>query len=272
MALARVRLLDVSWSRTDRWQDRLETIAGLGRNLPTTDALGNPLPVASYGGTFGYTVTDKALQFTSNFNGNSPALVLTDVQGWSGATNQAGYDKIRKSKDDLKEFRAEIEHDLGSFIQSIKVGVDHVFRTKNLTQDEATLVPPNGADGAAIPNNLRLTPVQLDRGFGPILSYDPRQLVPSGVLVSVPNAFGASQSYDITEKVMDNISSMANIDQRYWLVGLTVILGYKPYSRIRTQPAAQAAYLGNNPNGSPIISAAIPRNESTKLSRRSCLA
>ena len=203
-------VLDVSWSRTDRYQDRLETIAGLGRNLPTTDALGNPLPVASYGGTFGYKVTDTALQFTSSFNGANPALVLTDVQGWSGATNQAGYDKIRKSKDDLKEFRAEIEHDLGMFVKSVSIGVDHVYRTKKLTQDEAVLSPAGGANGAVIPTNLLLTPVQLDRGFGPILSYDPRVLVPAGILTYNPVPYGASQAYNISEDVWTPYA-MANL-------------------------------------------------------------
>jgi iron complex outermembrane recepter protein len=190
-------LLDVSWSRTDRWQDRLETIAGLGRNLDTTG------PVSTYGGTFGYTLTpDNALLFTSNFNGANPALLLTDVQGWSGATNQAGYDKIRKSRDDLKEIRAEIEQDIGGFIKSVKVGVDHVSRTKTLTQDEATLTPKaSQPNGAPIPSNLLLNPVQLDRGFGPILNYDPRTLVPSGTLLFVPNNFGAGQAYNISEDV-----------------------------------------------------------------------
>ncbi len=192
-------LLDVSWSRTDRFQDRLETIAGLGRNLKTP------------GGTFSYTVTDKGPTFTSNFNGASPALVLTDVQGWSGPTNQAGYDKIRKSKDDLKEYRAEIEQDIGSFLKSVTVGVDHVFRSKKLTQDEAFLTPPAGVDGAVIPTNLLLTPVQLDRGFGPILSYDPRTLVSSNVLLFKPNTFGASQAYNIKEDVWTPYA-MANFD------------------------------------------------------------
>jgi iron complex outermembrane recepter protein len=217
-------LLDVSWSRTDRFQDRLETIAGLGRNLPTTDAGGLPLPVSSYGGSFGYTVTDNALQFTSNFNGASPALVLTDVQGWSGATNQAGYDKIRKSKDDLKEYRAEIEQDVGGFLKSVTAGVDHVFRTKKLTQDEAFLTPPAGVDGAVIPTSLLLTPVQLDRGFGPILSYDPRTLVSSNVLLFKPNTFGASQAYSISEDVWTPYA-MANFDAQLGSTQLTGNIG-----------------------------------------------
>lgn len=182
-------LIDVSWSRTDRWQDRLETTAGLGRNLSTP------------GGTFSYSVTDKGPIFTSDFNAASTALVLTDVQGWSGATNQAGYDKIRQSKDDLQEFRAEVEHDIETFVRSIKLGVDHVRRTKDLTQQEAILSPPNGADSAAIPSSLLLTPVQLDRGFGPVLSYDPRRLVPEGILTYTPNDYGDSQAYDIEENV-----------------------------------------------------------------------
>jgi iron complex outermembrane recepter protein len=205
-------LLDVSWSRTDRYQDRLETIAGLGRALPTP------------GGTFSYTVTDKAPTFTSNFNGANPALVLTDVQGWSGATNQAGYDKVRKSKDDLKEFRAEIEHDLGSFVKSLTVGVDHVFRKKSLTQDEAILSPPNGANGAAIPSSILLTPVQLDRGFGPILSYDPRVLVPKGILTFTPNNFGASQAYNISEDVWTPYA-MAKFDADLGTTQLTGNIG-----------------------------------------------
>jgi iron complex outermembrane recepter protein len=221
-------VLDVSWSRTDRYQDRLETIAGLGRNLPTTDALGNPLPVSSYGGTFGYTVTsDNALLFNSNFNGNSPALVLTDVQGWSGATNQAGYDKIRKSKDDLKAIRAEIEKDIDlGFVKSIKIGVDHTYRSKKLTQDEATLTPPAGVNGAAIPANLRLTPVNLSRGFGPILSYDPRELVSAGVLLYVPNSFGASQAYSVTEDVWTPYA-MASFDADLGGTTLTGNIGFQ---------------------------------------------
>jgi iron complex outermembrane receptor protein len=200
-------LLDLSWSRTDRWQDRLETIAGLGRNLDTSVG-----PVSSWGGTFGYTLSpDNALLFTSNFNGANPALVLTDVQGWSGSTNQAGYDKIRKSRDDLKEVRAEIEKDFGGFIKSVKVGVDHTYRKKNLTQDEAFLTPPVGVNGAVIPTNLQLTPVNLSRGFGPILSWDPRTLVSNNVLLYVPNTFGNSQAYRISEDVWTPYA-MASLD------------------------------------------------------------
>jgi iron complex outermembrane receptor protein len=182
-------MLDVSWSRTNRRDDRLETTAGLGRALPNATA------------QVSYTLTDHGPEFTSNYDGASSALVLTDVEGWSGSPIQAGYDKIRKTKDDLKEIRAEIEQDVGGFLKSIKLGVDHTYRTKQLTQDEAFLSPPDGASTAAIPANLLLDPVTLDRGLGPILAYDPRTLVANGVLDYLPNPYGASQAYHVKEDV-----------------------------------------------------------------------
>jgi iron complex outermembrane receptor protein len=192
-------MLDVSWSRTDRYQDRLETTAGLGRALPYATA------------QITYQVTDHAPVFTSNYDGTNPALVLTDVEGWSSSPIQAGYDKIRRSRDDLKEFRAQIEQDLGGFVRSVVVGVDHTYRTKNLTQDEAVLSPPGGASQAAIPTNLLLTPVALDRGLGNLLSYDPRTLVPAGVLIYNAVPYGASQAYRINEDVWTPYA-MLNLD------------------------------------------------------------
>lgn len=183
-------MIDVSWSRTDRTDDRLETTTGLGRALP--------YPTAQVS----YTLTDHGPEFTSNYDGTNSALVLTDVEGWSSTPIQAGYDKIRKSKDDLKEIRAEIEQDTGiDFIKSVKLGFDHTYRTKDLTQDEAFLSPPNGADTADIPANLLLDPVTLDRGLGQIIAYDPRVLVANGVLEYLPNDYGQTQGYSITEDV-----------------------------------------------------------------------
>jgi iron complex outermembrane receptor protein len=190
-------MIDVSWSRTDRTDDRLETTVGLrrGRNGPDGKFIYAPSATVSY------SLTDRGPVFVSNYNGTNPALGLTDVEGWSGATNQAGYDKIRKSRDDLKEIRAEIEQDVGSFIKTVKVGVDHTYRTKTLTQDEAILSPLNGADVAAIPTSLLLKPITLDRGLGAIIAYDPRVLVANNVLSYNPVPYGASQAYDISEDV-----------------------------------------------------------------------
>ena len=205
-------LVDLSYSKTKRRDHNLETTAGLGRALPNATA------------TISYTFTDKGPIFVSDYNGASSALVLTDVEGWSGSPVQAGYDKVRKSNDDLKEARAEIEREVGGLVKSIKVGVDYTDRSKVVTQTEATLSPPNGALTAAIPANLLLTPFTLDRGLGPILSFDPRAALAAGVLSFIPNTYGASQGYNLTEKVWTPYA-MAPLDGDFGSVHLTGNIG-----------------------------------------------
>jgi iron complex outermembrane receptor protein len=226
-------MVDVSWSRTKRTDDRLETTAGLrrGRNGPDGKFIYAPTATVSY------SLTDHGPEFVSNYNGASSSLVLTDVEGWSGATNQAGYDKIRRSTDDLKAIRAEVEQDIGGFLKSVTVGVDHTYRTKSLTQDEAFLVPPGGADGAVIPADLLLTPIQLDRGLGSILAYDPRTLVANGVLDYVANPYGASQAFDITEDVWTPYA-MGKIDAQ---LGANVLTGNFGVQAVHTSLTSQGA-------------------------------
>ncbi|MBN8807878.1 MAG: TonB-dependent receptor [Sphingomonas sp.] len=181
---------DLSWSRTVRKDSSIQTTAGLGR------ALANPTAIVSY------VVTPTGPQFTSNYNGASSALVLTDVEGWSGSPVQAGYSNLRNTKDDLVEAKLEVEREIGGFVKSIKVGADFTTRTKTLNANEGFLSPPNGATTAAIPSNLLLTPVSLDRGLGNIIAYDPRTLVANGVLVYIPNSYGTTKGYGIDEDVL----------------------------------------------------------------------
>jgi iron complex outermembrane receptor protein len=190
---------DFSWSRTDRTDTSLQTTAGLGRALPNPTA------------TVSYTTTPTGPQFTSNYDGASSALVLTDVEGWSGSPVQAGYSNIRDTKDDLIEAKAEIEKEVGGFLKSVKLGVDYTARNKTLSANEGFLSPPNGALTAAIPSNLLLEPVTLDRGLGKIIAYDPRTLVSNGVLVFVPNAYGSTKGYSIEEDVWTPYA-MATLD------------------------------------------------------------
>jgi iron complex outermembrane receptor protein len=205
-------MADLSWSRTKRSEHHIETTAGLGHALPYPTA------------TVSYQVTDHGPVFTSDYNGNNPALVLTDVEGWTSSPIQAGYDKLRRSTDDLKEARGEIERDIGGALKSIKVGVDYTDHDKVLTQDEAFLSPPNGASGVAIPSNLILPPMNLDRGFGPILGWDPRAIEQQGVLDFIPNNNGANAGYHVNEKVWTPYA-MASLDAALGEVTLTGNIG-----------------------------------------------
>ena len=62
-------------------------------------------------------------------------------------------------------------------------------------------MPAGGVDASAVPSNLLLDPVVLDRGFGPILTYDPRDLVDAGVLDRVQAPWGDQKAIKVTEKI-----------------------------------------------------------------------
>jgi iron complex outermembrane recepter protein len=190
-------MADLSWSRTDRTEHRIETTAGVmyGRNQGATCSL------AAGCATVSFNLTDHGPEYVSNFNGANPALVLTDVEGWSGGSFvQAGYDKVRSSKDDLKEARVEIEREVGTFIRAIKLGVDYTDHDKTLAQIEGFLAPPVGQVQTAIPSSVLQPSFTLDRGFGPILSWDPRAVRSQGILRFIDNT-QPNAGYHVTEKV-----------------------------------------------------------------------
>ena len=211
---------DLSWSRTERTDVSLQTTTGLlrGKNGPDGKFIYPPSALVTY------TATPTGPQFTSNYNGASSALVLTDVEAWSGSPIQAGYDNLRKTKDDLVEARFEIEREIGGFLKSVKVGADYMTRTKTLSAQEGFLSPPNGADTAAIPSNLLLKPVTLDRGLGQIIAYDPRALVSNGVLVYTPNTYGSTKGYGIEEDTFTPYA-MATLDGDLGAAKLTGNIG-----------------------------------------------
>ncbi len=185
--------LDLSWSRTDRKDDFLQTTAGTGRGR------------SGASDTISFDWTDEGPEFTTGLDYSDPNLMLlTDVQGWgwfNGPINQAGYDNLRKTRDDLKQAHVEIERELGSFLSSVKLGVNYTDRSKKLNAIEAYLVPAGGVDAIAVPSDLLLDPVDLDRGIGPILTYDPRELVDAGVLERVEAPWGDQKAYKVVEKL-----------------------------------------------------------------------
>ncbi|HYI42488.1 MAG TPA: TonB-dependent receptor, partial [Sphingomicrobium sp.] len=186
-------LIDLSWSRTDRRDRFLQTTAGTGRGRSGAND------------DISFNWTDEGPEFTTGLDYSDPSqIVLTDVQGWgwfNGPINQAGYDNLRKTRDDLKQARFEVERELNSFLSSVKLGVNYIDRSKELAAEEAYLIPGGGLDEAGIPADLLMDPVRLDRGIGPILTYDPRELVDAGVLDVVEAPWGDQKAYEVEEKI-----------------------------------------------------------------------
>ncbi len=228
---------DASWSRTDRVDHALETIAGTGRAR------------SGVSDDISFNWTNHGPEFDVGLDYSDPALImLTDVQGWgwyNGPINQAGYDKVRTTKDDLWQVRAEIERELGGgFIDSVKLGVSYTNRTKKLSVEEAFLVPAGGVNAIAVPADLLLKPVILDRGLGPILTYDPRALVAAGILEYVPNPFGDGAGYKVQEKLLQPYI-MAVIKTQ---LGSTDVTGNVGIQAIHTDQASTGLTY---PNGTP---------------------
>lgn len=199
---------DFGWSRTDRRELILESNAGTG-------------PGGGVGAvdTLSFRTTPQGTYFTSHvLDYSDPNLiVLTDPLGWGGGApggRQHGYYNDRIIDDELFSYLAEIEREFdGGFIKSIKLGANYVDREKALVPDEYFLQLAGGALQAQVPAEYRLEPTNLSYlGLGPVLSYNPLDLLNGGVYTLVPNTAQdvLFKSFSVEEEVLSAFA-MANI-------------------------------------------------------------
>ena len=174
---------DISFSRTDRNELILESNAGTapGGGTGATDTLTFR---STPSGTF---FTDQVLDYSD------PTLIqLTDPLGWGGGApggRQHGYYNDRIVEDELWQFQADIEKELdGGFLSSVQAGFDYVTRSKSLVPDEYFLQLSGNRLQAQVPSQYLLSPTNLDYlGLGPMVSYNPLDLLEGGEYVIVPN-------------------------------------------------------------------------------------
>ncbi|QDX26667.1 TonB-dependent receptor [Sphingomonas suaedae] len=209
---------DFGWSRTDRRELILESNAGTGPGggVGATD-------------TLSFRTTPQGTYFTSHvLDYSDPNLiVLTDPLGWGGGApggRQHGYYNDRIVDDELFSYLAEIEKEFdGGFIKSVKLGANYVDREKSLVPDEYYLQLAGGALQAQVPAEYRLEPTNLDYlGLGPMLSYNPLDLLNGGVYTRVANT-GQDvlfKSFSVEEEVL-SAYAMANISAEFGGARLT---------------------------------------------------
>ncbi|MEW4448970.1 TonB-dependent receptor [Qipengyuania sp. JC766] len=220
---------DFGYSRTDRNELSLESYAGTGFNGDGGDPQGDGTsPSDSIGFVSGLTGTvfDPTLNY-----GDPNLIVLTDPLGWGGGpVPQAGYSNNRIVDDELFQFRVEVEKELeDSFISGIQFGMNYTTREKSLTPDEAFVRLPNSALTAAIPAQFLLRATDLSYlGLGPVVSYDPRDLIDAGILVLEPRvATGPNAAADVLGKgytINEDLMTaylQANIEQEMGSATLT---------------------------------------------------
>jgi iron complex outermembrane receptor protein len=197
---------DFGWSRTDRRELILESNAGTGPGggVGATD-------------TLSFRTTETGTFFTSRqLNYSDPSLiVLTDPLGWGGGApggRQHGYYNDRIVDDELFSYLAEIEKEFENGpIRSIKLGANYVDRAKSLVPDEYFLQLAGGALQAQVPSQYRLTPTNLAYlGLGPVLSYNPLDLLNGGVYTRVANTAQdvLFKSFNVEEEVLSSFAML----------------------------------------------------------------
>jgi iron complex outermembrane recepter protein len=258
---------DISMSKTDRNELIFESNAGTGRgaDVGATD-------------TIGFTSDRNGTLFSPTLNyGDYNLIKLTSPLGWGGDQTgvdgrrirggQDGYYNNRIIKDELWQYRVEIERELEGFLRSVQFGANYTDRSKSLVPDEAfvgLVANTDGLTSVTIPQQYRLGTTNLAYlGLGPVVSYDPRELLAGGLYKLVPNPYGdvVVKAYDVSEKVMTTYLQ-ANIDEELGASALTGNVGVQAIFTDQNSNGATASFAGTNPNGSPNI-VGIPRREST---------
>ncbi|MFN3387797.1 MAG: TonB-dependent receptor [Allosphingosinicella sp.] len=205
---------DVGFSRTDRSELIIESYSGTG-----------------YGGGNGavdniaFTQTPRGVVFDANLNYADPNLIrLTDPLGWGGARVQAGYQNDRVVKDELWQYRVEVERELEGFLSAVKVGANYTNRDKSLDPRESFLMLASGANEAAIPSQYLLDPTELTYlGLGSMVSYDPRDLLAGGIYMLEANTHPdvPAKAYEVSEDLL-TFYAQADIDAE---LGSAVLTG-----------------------------------------------
>ncbi|MFZ5747594.1 MAG: TonB-dependent receptor [Pseudomonadota bacterium] len=260
-------MADISYSKTDRNELVLETNAGTARGQGT-----GALDTINFTSGSSGTVFDPTLNY-----GDYNLILLTSPLGWGGDQTsvdgrrirggQDGYYNNRIITDELWQYRVEVEKELEGFLKSVKVGLNYTDRTKSLTPDEAFLGLVANTDGltsVAVPTQYRLGTTDLSYlGLGPVISYNPVDLLNGGVYQLVPNPYGdvVVKAYDVSEKLM-TAYWQGNIDADIGATTLTGNFGVQAIFTDQNSNGASAVYQGTNANGSPNIGAAF-RNAST---------
>lgn len=213
---------DFGYSRTDRSELSLESNAGTapGAGTGATD-------------TVKFVSDGKGTRFVSSLldYANPNLMVLTDPLGWGGGAplgHQEGYYNDRIIDDELKSYQIEFGKEIeGGFLSKISAGLGYTDRTKSKTPDEYFLNLANGARSLVLPQQYRLAATNLDfLGIGPILSYDPFQLLKDGVYVKTlnPSKDVPAKAYAVTERVM-SAYLMADIKAQLGSADLTGNIG-----------------------------------------------
>jgi iron complex outermembrane receptor protein len=134
--------------------------------------------------TMGFDSGIDGTSFTHGLDYSDPNLVvLSDPGGWGGT----GYSNNRIVNDRIWQYRGEVVKELDTgFFSRATLGANLTNHDKSLRPDEAFIRLPGGAAQANVPADLIRESTELDYlGLGPVLSFNPFELLDAGVITLV---------------------------------------------------------------------------------------
>ena len=251
---------DISFSKTDRNELNVESYSGTGR--------------AGQGAVdqISFESGNDGTRFSNTLDYSDwDSILLTSPQGWGGTQvgsdgtvitgGQDGYYNDRIIEDKLWQLRGDVGKEFeSSFLSSVQAGLNYTKRSKSLVPDEYFLGLAANTDGTVsvpIPEQYREGVADTFLGLGPMIAYDPLELIEDGFYNLVPNPYGdvVVKSYSIDEKLLTPYIQ-ANIRADLGSSELTGNVGVQAIFTEQRSVGATAVLLdppNGGPNGSPNI-------------------
>ncbi|HET9475635.1 MAG TPA: TonB-dependent receptor [Steroidobacteraceae bacterium] len=140
---------DLSWSKVDRNDVRLESTAGNGAGADPA------LPPQADNISFttdskGITLFSPTLDY-SDYN----SVFLTDPGAWGGGIRRAGYVGAPDITDEIKAIRLSANRRLEGFLSDVSFGVNYADRTKEKKQFQSNLMLTDNVSHQVVPEQYR---------------------------------------------------------------------------------------------------------------------
>ncbi|MEJ0088078.1 MAG: TonB-dependent receptor [Pseudomonadota bacterium] len=167
---------DLSYSKVERDDLRVESTAGLGTNNDP-----ELLPPAE---TVSFTTDPDGISHLSptlNYS-DYGSVFLTDPGAWGGGPRRSGFVGHPEINDEIKAIRLSAERKIGTFLENVKFGVNYAERVKSKENFQSVLYLPGDISHAVVPEEFR-TGIANTSFFGSpygMIGYDAIGLYNSG--------------------------------------------------------------------------------------------
>ncbi len=250
---------DLSWSKVDREDVRLESTAGNGTLndpalLPQTESV-----------TF-TTDSNGVTRFTPTLNySDYGTIFLTDPGGWGGGPRRSGFVGAPDITDEIQAIRLSANRKLGAFFLSdVSFGVNYADRTKAKEQFQSNLWLTGNVSHAVVPEQYR-TGIADSTFFGSpygIIGYDALAMYRDGFWAPInsiddPNA----NSNDRVNNVKNTWEVNEKLTTVFVKVGIDAELGGLPLRGnigVQAIEADQTSDLHITNNSIPPNTAVVP--------------